>query len=249
MQVLFDKQRHTEEEMREFILRQEQLQSTGRLAAEIAHQLKNPLSIINNAAFNLQQSLRQSSASATEQLQIIREEVDRSDRIITELMGYAKLAEGRVEKLSITEELDRAIQLVFPAGTRGELVVRKDYAPVLPPLLMQRNQLAEVLVNLLSNAREALHGRGHIDITASNGDNCSVIVTITDSGPGIPSNQHVRIFEPYYSTKVKGTGLGLAIVKHNVECYGGTVKVESEPGHGAQFTLQFPARALMNLHK
>ena len=91
--------------------------------------------------------------------------------------------------------------------------------------------------------------RGHIDITAGNGENSSVIVTITDSGPGISPNQQVRIFEPYYSTKEKGTGLGLAIVKHNVECYGGTVKVESEPGHGAQFTLQFPARALMNLHK
>ncbi len=249
VQVLFDKQRQTEEEMREFILRQEQLQSTGRLAAEIAHQLKNPLGIINNAAFNLQQFAGQSNGDASQQLQIIREEVDRSDRIITELMGYAKLAEGRVEKLNITEEMDRAIQLVFPASAPGEIQVRKDYAPVLPPLLMQRNQLAEVLVNLLLNAREALQGRGHIDITAGNGDNCSVIVTIADSGPGIPPNQHARIFEPYYSTKTKGTGLGLAIVKHNVEWYGGTVKVESEPGHGAQFTLQFPARALMNLHK
>ncbi len=249
VQVLFDKQRLTEEEMREFILRQEQLQSTGRLAAEIAHQLKNPLSIINNAAFNLQQASSQYNGNAREQLQIIREEVDRSDRIITELMGYAKLAEGRVEKLNITEELDRAIQLVFPVGAPGEIQVRKDYAAVLPPLLMQRNQLAEVLVNLLTNAREALQGRGHIDITAGNGENCSVIVTFADSGPGIPPNQQARIFEPYFSTKDKGTGLGLAIVKHNVEWYGGTVKVESEPGHGAQFTLQFPARALMNLHK
>ncbi len=249
VQVLFDQQRQTEEEMREFILRQEQLHSTGRLAAEIAHQLKNPLSIINNAAFNLQQASDPGNGPAVQQLQIIREEVDRSDRIITELMGYAKLAEGRVEKLNISEELDRAIQLVFPPGVPAEIQVSKDYAPVLPPLLMQRNQLAEVLVNLLSNAREALRGHGQIDITASNGDNYSVIVTIADSGPGIPANQQTRIFEPYYSTKEKGTGLGLAIVKHNVELYGGTVKVESELGHGAQFTLQFPARALMNLHK
>ena len=249
VQILFDQQRQTEEELRVFILRQEQLQSTGRLAAEIAHQLKNPLSIINNAAYNLQQSSGQADGNALQQLQIIREEVDRSDRIITELMGYAKLAEGRVEKLSISEELDRAIQLVFPRGVPGEIQVRTDYAPVLPPLLMQRNQLVEVLVNLLSNAREALRGRGQIEITAGNGDNYSVIVTIADSGPGIPSNQQARIFEPYFSTKEKGTGLGLAIVKHNVELYGGTVKVESESGHGAQFTLQFPARALMNLHK
>src|SRR5207237_3853651 len=113
LQVLFDKQRRVNEEAVEFAQRQQQLQSAGRLAAEIAHQLKNPLSIINNAAFTLQRTLKEGK-TITQQIQIIREEVERGDRILTELMGYARLSEGKVEKLEITEELDRAIAQVFP---------------------------------------------------------------------------------------------------------------------------------------
>src|SRR6185436_17346990 len=114
-----------EAEAREFALRQEQLQATGRLAAEIAHQLKNPLGIINNAAFTLQRTVKEGK-TITQQIQIIREEVDRSDRILTELMGYARLSEGKVEKLDITAELDRAITQVFPAAAKYEVTVLRD---------------------------------------------------------------------------------------------------------------------------
>src|SRR5207249_4015586 len=109
IQVLLDRQRHLEEEAREFAVREGQLRAVGRLAAEFAHQMKNPLAIINNALFSLQRSLKGVKTDASEQIGIIREEVERSDRIITEIMGYAQLSEGRVEKLSVTEELDRAI--------------------------------------------------------------------------------------------------------------------------------------------
>ncbi|HTH47203.1 MAG TPA: histidine kinase dimerization/phospho-acceptor domain-containing protein, partial [Candidatus Limnocylindria bacterium] len=103
-QVLIDRQREKEIEEREFALKEHQLAAAGRLAAEIAHQLKNPLGIINNAAYNLQKSAKEGK-TITQQIAIIREEVDRSDRIITELMGYAKLAEGKVERVVVTEEL------------------------------------------------------------------------------------------------------------------------------------------------
>src|SRR6185295_2680035 len=138
-------QRRALAEAREFSLRQEQLQATGRLAAEIAHQLKNPLGIINNAAFTLQRTVKEGK-KITQQIQIIREEVERSDRILTELMGYAQLSEGKVEKIDVTEELDRAIDRVFPLGAKYEVEIRRDYAPALPPLLLQRNHLSEVFV-------------------------------------------------------------------------------------------------------
>src|SRR2546430_4613704 len=103
LQVLFDKQRRVNEEAVEFAQRQQQLQSAGRLAAEIAHQLKNPLGIINNAAFTLQRTVKEGK-TITQQIRIIREEVERSDRIITELMGYARLVEGRSEERRVGKE-------------------------------------------------------------------------------------------------------------------------------------------------
>lgn len=248
LQLLFDKQRRVNEEAVEFAQRQQQLQSAGRLAAEIAHQLKNPLGIINNAAFTLQRTVKEGK-TITQQIQIIREEVERSDRIITELMGYARLVEGRVEKLDVTEELEQAILRVFPPAVKYEVKIHRDYSAALPPLLMQRMHLAEAFVNLLQNAREAMNGRGNIFVSAKVGENFSLIIGIADDGPGVSRDRIGQIFEPYFTTKEKGTGLGLAIVKHNTELYGGTVQVESEPGKGTRFTLHFPAKTVMKLRK
>ena len=248
VQVLLERQRQAEEEAREFAVREGQLHSAGRLAAEIAHQIKNPLAIINNAAFSLERALREGKPVKAEQIRIIQEEVERSDRIITQIMGYAQLSEGRVEKLSVTEELDRAIAQVFPAGSHYDVTIERNYAPDFPPLLMQRRHVSETFVNLLQNAREALDGKkGKIQVTALCRRDYSTEVSIADNGPGIPPEKLERIFEAYYTTKEKGTGLGLATVKHNVELYGGKVRLESELGKGSRFILLFPARTLMRL--
>jgi len=151
VQVLLEKQRQAEEEAREFGMREGQLQSAGRLAAEFVHQMKNPLAIINNAVFSMQRALKD-GRGVSEQIRIIQEEVERSDRIITEVMGYAQLSEGRVEKLSVTEELDRAIAQVFPKGTQYKVQLHREYAPNFPPLLMLRRHVADTFVNLLQNA-------------------------------------------------------------------------------------------------
>jgi signal transduction histidine kinase len=246
VQVLMEKQRRADDESREYTMRQEQLQAAGRLAAEIAHQLKNPLGVINNAAYTLQKTVREGK-TITQQIKIIREEVDRSDRILTELMGYARLSEGQVEKLDITEELDRAIDQVFPPGTKYDIAIKRNYGAALPTLLAQRGHLSEVFVNLLQNAREAIEGEGEISVSAEYGDNYSVTVTIADNGPGIPAEKLPKVFEAYFTTKEKGTGLGLAIVKHNTELYNGTVEVQSEPGKGATFVVKLPARTVFTL--
>ena len=126
VEVLLDKQRRVEEEAREFGQRQRQLESAGRLAAEIAHQLKNPLAIINNAAFTLQRTVKEGK-TITQQIRIIRDEVERSDRIITELMGYARLVEGHVERLDVVEELERAVDQVLPSAAPYGITVARDY--------------------------------------------------------------------------------------------------------------------------
>jgi signal transduction histidine kinase len=247
VRALLEKQRQVDEEAQEFAARQEQLAAAGRLAAEIAHQMKNPLGIINNAVFSLQRALREGKGDAAQQIRIIQEEVERSDRIITQLIGYAQLSEGRVEKLSVTEELERAIEQVFPRGAQYEIQIHRDYAAHFPPLLMQRAHLLQVFVNLLQNAREALHGKGNIFLSAHCQRDYSIETVIRDDGPGIAADKLGKIFEAYFTNKEKGTGLGLTIVRHNVELYGGTVRVESELGKGARFVLLFPAKILLKL--
>lgn len=247
VQLLLERQRQALEEAREFAMREGQLRSAGRLAAEFAHQIKNPLAIINNAAFSLQRALKEGKPVGAEHIRIIQEEVEHSDRIITQVMGYAQLSEGRVEKLSVTEELDRAIAQVFPPAAQYPVRIHRDYAGSFPPLLMQRCHVSETFVNLLQNGREALDGKGgNIWLSARCRGDYSIEVAIADDGPGIAADKQGRIFQPYYTTKEKGTGLGLASVKHNVELYGGSVRVESELGKGARFVLVFPARTQIN---
>jgi signal transduction histidine kinase len=249
VQVLLEKQRKAEDEAREFGARQEGLRSAGRLAAQIAHQIKNPLAIINNAAFSLQRSLTDGKESSRAQVQIIREEIERADQIITKLMGYAQLAEGKVEKLDIVEELERAITAVFPPGAQYPIAIHKDFSLSLPHLLMQRSHLSEILVNVLLNAREAVNGNGQIHVQAALDSDNAVLVSIKDNGPGIPADRLEKIFHPYFSTKPRGTGLGLAIVRQNTEIYSGTVRVESELGKSTTFHLVLPTRTFMKLRK
>ncbi len=243
-QAFLERQRLATEEADEFAGRENQLRSAGRLAAEFAHQIKNPLTVINNAAYSLQRSLAENKTAAAQQLAIIREEVARADRVITQIMGYAQLSEGRVEKLDVVGEMERAIAQVFPDALPSGIQLQKRWEGPFPPLLMQRGHLSEILVNLLQNAREALSEKGNILITADCRRDHATVISVSDDGPGIPPDKMERIFEAYYTTKEKGTGLGLAIVKHNAELYSGTVRVESELGKGAKFTVNFPAKAL-----
>lgn len=244
MQMLFEKQRLEEVDAREFATRQEQLDSAGRLSSQIAHQIKNPLGIINNAAFNLQKLVPAERVVALKQIEIIREEVERADRIITELLGYAKLADARLERLEPLEELERAVGQVFPGGAQYAVEIVRDYEADLPQLIMQRGHVSEIFVNLLQNAREAMDGRGRMELAAATNEEGELTITIGDSGPGIPPERLEQIFEAYFTTKPKGTGLGLAIVRHSVDLYGGRVRVESELGKGTRFSVILPPKVL-----
>jgi signal transduction histidine kinase len=250
VQVLLERQRLAAEEAREFAVREGQLHSAGRLAAEFAHQIKNPLAIINNATYSLQRALKGTLSEASEQIRIIQEEVEHSDRIITQVMGYAQLSEGKVEKLDTIEELELALERVFPAAAGFPVRIHRDFGSGFPPLLMHRRHLSEALINVLQNAREALNGRaGNVWVSARCRADEAMEITMRDDGPGIPADKLGRVFEAYYTTKEKGTGLGLATAKHNVELYGGTIRVESELGKGARFVLVFPAKTLPDAAK
>ncbi len=240
VQLLLDRQRRAEAEAREFRVRDQQLRSTGRLAAEIAHQLKNPLTVISNTTFNLQRATGVDPAVLARLTGIIREEVERADRILTQVMDYARLTEGRLERLEVAPVLDAAVAEVFPPGAIFDLNLQRSCQPDLPTLMMQRDHLREMVVNLLTNARDATPAGGVIQVCARSRDPGQEEIVVSDNGPGIPRHLHQRIFESYYTTKSKGTGLGLAIVKSHAELYGGSVQVESDLGKGATFSLTFP---------
>lgn len=244
VQAFLEKQWLAGEEAGEFAARENQLRSAGRLAAEFAHQIKNPLAVINNAAFSLERSLRGTGGATAQQVEIIREEVARADRVITQIMGYAQLSEGRVEKLDVVEKINAVVEQVFPAAVPTGITVRKEFADHFPPLLMQRAHFSEILLNLLQNAREVLGDQGTVTLTADHLRDHSIEISVSDDGPGIPPDRLGQIFEAYFTTKEKGTGLGLAIVKHNAELYGGNVLVESTLGKGAKFTVTLPAKAM-----
>ena len=245
VQILFDRDRQAQLEAREYALRREQLRSTGRLAAEIAHRLKNPLAIINNAAFTMQRKMNARDESTPKQLDMIRGEVERSDMILTELMGYARLSEGRVEKIDVKQELKNVLVEAFPPDHTFGVKVHENLSGILPSLVMQRAHLREIMLNLLVNAREAAGIDGSVTVSCKAAKNYSIEFRVKDSGPGVPEDQREQIFEAYFTTKEKGTGLGLTIVKQNTELYGGEIRMESELGKGTEFILTFPTRALL----
>lgn len=243
LRVLIDRDRQRLAEAEESAVRQHQMSAAGRLAAEIAHQIKNPLGIINNAAYSLQRAFQgRLEPPAERQLQIIREEVERSDRIITELIGFAQLAEGRIERLDVVEELEGAISRVFPPGSAFGIRIERDFMPPIPALFFSRRSLGEIFDNLLKNARDVLSGQGLVRVGVKGTSEFGIQVTIADDGPGIPAEYRERIFEAYFTTKAGGTGLGLSIVKQNLELFGGRVEVETEVGRGTTFRLWFPGR-------
>ena len=178
------------------------------------------------------------------QVNMIRDEVARSDVILTELMGYAQLSEGRVEKLNFRKELEQAMSESFPDHANFEVKACLKIESDLPALMMQRGHLREILLNLLVNAREASSNGSQVWVSVRTTSDFSIRFGVRDEGKGISADHMERIYEAYFSTKEKGTGLGLAIVKQNVELYGGTMEVESELGKGTEFVLTLPSRAL-----
>lgn len=233
------------DEAHEKTIRSLRLDIAGMLAAQVAHELKNPLSIMTNAAFLLRRSSASLDSRATEQLEIIEDEIKRSASIITELLDYAKLAEGTIQRVLVNEALDEAVSaLKHELPSRG-IEVKKDYSFDVPFLFIDPAQLRQVFINILLNGCEAIATDGAISITTSYSREGFIEVSISDTGTGMAPEVAANIFKPFYTTKDKGTGMGLAIVQNVVRAYRGQVRVDSTPGVGTTFHLRFPTRMAM----
>jgi len=227
-------------EMQQQIDRAERLADLGRMAASIAHEIRNPLGAIVNS-INV---LRHAGVPANSRLlDIVSEEADRLNAIISEFLLFARPPAHAPIPCDLRELVDNTVMLFrSDAKLAQDVEVIARYADSLPPAYANPGPIRQVLWNLLSNAAEATAGGGRITIEVDPDQGpagLEVVTTITDDGPGV--SEPARVFEPFYTTRAQGTGLGLAVVARIVRDHGGTVTVRNCPGRGAQFTFTLPA--------
>ena len=232
-------------EAQEKLVRQEKLAMLGQLAGSVGHELRNPLGIINNAAYYLRLIQPEMDEKVKEYLGIIEHETRTADKIITDLLDFSRIKSVDKETVQVAELIEESFQR-FPApeNVSVEIELSKD----LPSLQVDLRQMTQVLGNLIVNACQAMasHGSakgvsksGKLIITATRKGK-EVILAVKDTGAGIPPENMSKLFEPLFTTKLKGIGLGLAVSKKLVEANDGRIEVFSEPGKGSTFSVFLP---------
>lgn len=212
------------------------LATIGQVSASIAHELRNPLGAVRNAAYFLRRRADGTDEKLTQYLTIIDQEVETSDRIITNLMEMTRAKEPEKKAINLDESLDLIIaNIPTPEG----VVIVRNIQPSPFVLHFDPAQLRQVLSNLLTNAVQALKRSGEIRIDAMSADGYDTII-VRDSGDGVPADERERLFEPLYTTKAKGTGLGLTICRQIVERHGGTIDYLDDGVPGAAFRVRVP---------
>jgi signal transduction histidine kinase len=227
--TLYEGMLRLEEELR----RIERTSTLQELAIEIAHELRNPLTIIRMLLHTLQ-------ADHREDVEVIGAEVARLERLASRFLEHARPKEPVMAPLDLNELLTRLLVLVQPKLATGKLRVTRELAPAVPPIVGDRDQLEQLFLNLVLNAIDALPPGGRLTV-ATRRTPAGVEATVADDGPGIPEAVLRRLFEPFNTTKPNGMGLGLAIVRRIAEGHKATVRVASNGGTGTAFTLELPA--------
>jgi len=246
-------------EMRE----RERLAALGAMAAGLAHEIRNPLGAIKGAAQYLATEKATERAAAPEApaaaadavgppsefLDIIVEEVDRLNAVVSQFLDYARPFKGERQPVDVNAVIERVVALAGAQQTDGQppIQIALELGPDLGRVLGDAEQLKQVFLNLVLNAQEALaesgdRGPSRIAISSaaeSEHDGRRVVaIAVSDNGPGISPDNLTNIFVPFFTTKEKGTGLGLAICQRIVEHHGGRLSVESVEGKGATFTVR-----------
>ena len=219
----------------------------GRLAAAIAHEIRNPLNYINLTLDHLRSSFApaddQKKATFIQLTNQLKTEVARINRHITDFLKYSRPSKLELQDLDIRAEAQDALRLVEGRAEECGIETKIVQDDPIPLVVGDRESLRSVFTNLVINAVEAIDGEGgSVSITLSNADTNSVKVEVEDTGRGIAAQDISKVFEPYFSTKDTGTGLGLAIVKKAVDDHGGTISVASKEGSGTTFTIILPAK-------
>jgi histidine kinase len=229
------------------------LATLGEMAAGIAHELNQPLNVMKIGSDFLREMVNTGKTISNEDLNTVTEEISaqvvRASVIINHMREFARVADVSAYEVDINEPIRDVFKILGQQLKLRQIEIELDLDEALPPVMADHNKLEQVLINLVINARDAMEDTVS-DSTRllrirSFTDNGDVVVTISDTGTGIPDDIIDRVFDPFFTTKgvAKGTGLGLSISYGIVKDYGGTIAVESEPDVGTTFELRFPAVA------
>jgi signal transduction histidine kinase/putative methionine-R-sulfoxide reductase with GAF domain len=221
------------------LIRSDKLAALGQLAAGIAHEIRNPLTSINILIHSLTENYPAGNSSR-EDLKVIEEEINRINEIVDQFLRFAKPAPPLFAKAEVLSIFEETLQLLRPQIEKYQILVQKEFQP-LPPILMDREQMKQAILNLLLNAIQAMPAGGQLALKGHVPEgNRWVQLSIRDSGVGIPAEDINKLFDPFFSTKEGGVGLGLSITHRIIDQHDGKIEVESAPGKGTLFTVWLP---------
>jgi two-component system NtrC family sensor kinase len=220
------------------LAQQEKMASLGVLSSGVAHEINNPLGVILGYAGYLEGKMDPADPNYR-YIQDIRKESKRCKGIVQDLLSYARTPKPALEPTDLNALLEQIVDFAANHMELHHVTIARDFAPELPPLELDPDQIRQVAINLLLNAGAAMDS-GTIAVSTSRAADGFVDVVFRDQGAGIAPENLERIFEPFFTTKARGTGLGLAITKRIVEQHLGRIVVDSEVGQGTSVTVRLP---------
>ena len=233
------------ERSQEHLLQSEKLALVGKLAAGMAHSIRNPLTSVKMRLFSMGRTM-ELSETQKDDFDVISEEIRHIDNIVQNFLEFSRPPKLKMQKVSPSDVVDMALQLLRHRLESYGANIKLERQRRLPEIAADPEQLKEVLVNLLVNACEAMGGGGRIVISEQEGIieplGSVVVIQVKDNGPGVPETIQDTLFEPFFSTKEEGTGLGLSIAARIVEDHGGWLNLRSHRGKGATFTITLPCK-------
>lgn len=220
------------------IQRKDKLAAVGTLAAGVAHEVRNPLSSIRGYATYFG-SLFDSDSDNKKAASIMAEEVDRVNRVISELLEFARPMKLELEETRIFELVDKALRLIKYEADLAKVKISSSIETDIPNLAVDKDRFTQVLLNIFINGIQAMESGGSLTINVFTRED-GLRFEISDTGGGISAADQANIFNPYFTTKKKGTGLGLAIAFKIIESHGGAIKIKSSKGQGTTFVISIP---------
>jgi two-component system sensor histidine kinase HydH len=226
--------------LRSEIHRNQRLVSVGRLAAGVAHEVRNPLSSIKGFATYFKERYREKPEDQ-QVAGIMIQEVDRLNRVIGQLLDFARPIKVVAKAVAVPQLVADSLKLVEAQAQEKAIGIETIIAPQLRTVFLDPDRVKQVLLNLYLNALDAMEAGGRLSVNADAEDHDRWIVfRVSDTGYGIPEENQSQVFDPYYTTKPTGTGLGLAIAHNIVDAHGGRIEVDSAAGEGTTVTIRIP---------
>ena len=228
------------------LMQSEKLAGIGQLSAGVCHEILNPLNIISIQT-QLLIKREKGNPDLIERLTKIRGEIGRIEKIVSLLMTFARKGTPELKPVQINAELDAALTLVEKDFNLDNIVIVRDYQSPLPEMLVDTDEMRQVFLNLINNARYEMRGGGTLTVKTrleKIGGRDHARICFSDTGSGIKKEHLNKIFDPFFTTKPegKGTGMGLSMVHTIIEKHSGTIRAESEEGKGASFIIDLPVK-------